>query len=697
MDDNLRDFAEGLTNLVGKLNERLDEERDVVRAAAKARDTSKAAAEKAAKELHDKQLNAVNKLASSVGSLASSFSRGEGSFDSLTVATKMVTTGLGNLASMIPIFGGALKGVIDATGETATFLIQMYEKMYSEYEKLSKVGMVTTTTDFVNSMEKSKLTLSMTSQVLGKFSKELAYTGSRLANTEYSFNELAEGSVATRRELQRLGVGAVEFNEIQIGYIDRLARSGQLEGRSRADLIRGTKEYALEIDKIAKLTGLSREEIQKERDARMRDARYRASIAGLDEKARKSIDGFLDQVKVLGPEMGQGLQDLIASGGVPTTEAGQAAMLALQQGGVNIQEFVEGMRSGAIDQSKAMDMMINAAKNAAPQFKELASIIGTDSAVTKQFVDLINLANSGLLSREELEKKVKGLQQEALKGTDQQNASLADTRQKLIDTQSKLESLALSSTKVTSAMDNLSGAINKVINKIISIFGGGVATTPHGANQPGSSSAAVPGRAVAASVAAGAGGGYSQIPLTESDLINKYGLRIKKGYTHKEGAGIDSRLIEIAKGIQGIQEFERFTGFDDSNIIDRGGSAHNEGRAFDFTINQRPSREQGQDIIGIIKNLHPGAIALDEYNFPSNKATAGHFHVEIPKMADGGVVNKPTVSLIGEAGSEAVVPLPGGRSIPVQFDNEFGKKLDALISLTERQNSMLSNVFDRLT
>jgi hypothetical protein len=29
----------------------------------------------------------------------------------------------------------------------------------------------------------------------------------------------------------------------------------------------------------------------------------------------------------------------------------------------------------------------------------------------------------------------------------------------------------------------------------------------------------------------------------------------------------------------------------------------------------------------------------------------------IPKMADGGIVNKPTLALIGEAGPEAVVPL----------------------------------------
>ena len=38
-----------------------------------------------------------------------------------------------------------------------------------------------------------------------------------------------------------------------------------------------------------------------------------------------------------------------------------------------------------------------------------------------------------------------------------------------------------------------------------------------------------------------------------------------------------------------------------------------------------------------------------------------------PAFADGGVVNRPTVGLIGEAGSEAVIPLKGG-AVPVKID-----------------------------
>ena len=59
------------------------------------------------------------------------------------------------------------------------------------------------------------------------------------------------------------------------------------------------------------------------------------------------------------------------------------------------------------------------------------------------------------------------------------------------------------------------------------------------------------------------------------------------------------------------------------------------------------------------------------------------------KFAVGGVVNKPTKALIGEAGPEAIVPLPDGRSIPIAMpaaantsDDTVTASMDELIDLT---------------
>jgi len=56
-------------------------------------------------------------------------------------------------------------------------------------------------------------------------------------------------------------------------------------------------------------------------------------------------------------------------------------------------------------------------------------------------------------------------------------------------------------------------------------------------------------------------------------------------------------------------------------------------------------------------------------------------------FANGGVVNRPTVSLFGEAGTEAFVPLPDGRTIPVTMNNKYPSKT-SLESYASRTNDM---------
>jgi hypothetical protein len=42
---------------------------------------------------------------------------------------------------------------------------------------------------------------------------------------------------------------------------------------------------------------------------------------------------------------------------------------------------------------------------------------------------------------------------------------------------------------------------------------------------------------------------------------------------------------------------------------------------------------------------------------------------KLPKFGDGGVIESPTAAIIGEAGQkEAVIPLPNGKSVPLDLD-----------------------------
>ena len=61
-------------------------------------------------------------------------------------------------------------------------------------------------------------------------------------------------------------------------------------------------------------------------------------------------------------------------------------------------------------------------------------------------------------------------------------------------------------------------------------------------------------------------------------------------------------------------------------------------------------------------------------------------------MAKGGITEGPSIA--GEAGPEAVVPLPDGRSIPVKMDvSEMVSKLEEMISVMKDQRDISERTF----
>jgi hypothetical protein len=72
---------------------------------------------------------------------------------------------------------------------------------------------------------------------------------------------------------------------------------------------------------------------------------------------------------------------------------------------------------------------------------------------------------------------------------------------------------------------------------------------------------------------------------------------------------------------------------------------------------------------------------LAKYGFSMVPGDPGH----IQKLAKGGITDG--ISIAGEAGPEAVVPLPDGRTIPVQMDTSaLIDKLDELLRVMKEQH-----------
>ena len=153
----------------------------------------------------------------------------------------------------------------------------------------------------------------------------------------------------------------------------------------------------------------------------------------------------------------------------------------------------------------------------------------------------------------------------------------------------------------------------------------------------------------AAPVAAGA----AQNVSSQDDLKN-LGLNIKTGDVQAPGAALSPNLIELAKSIQSnVPGFNYFSGFNDKFHQENASSSkHTQGLAADFTLTKPPSKEEGDKISAQLKSLG-ATFVQNEYANPSSKATAGHFHVEIPKFEDGGKLSG--IGLVGEKGPELAV------------------------------------------
>jgi hypothetical protein len=187
---------------------------------------------------------------------------------------------------------------------------------------------------------------------------------------------------------------------------------------------------------------------------------------------------------------------------------------------------------------------------------------------------------------------------------------------------------------------------------------------------------------------AGMGGGQG-LQTTKQDDLSKMGLNIKTGDVQAEGAGISPRLIELARQIQGgIPGFNYFSAFNDKYHQEKAPSSqHAKGLALDFTVAQPPSKEEGKAITDWLKGLG-ASLAIDEYNNPSSKSTAGHFHAQIPGFEEGGMLGAGKVGIAGEGGKPELISGPAS----ITPMNDLMGALNNLNAVMERSHSTLSEI-----
>jgi len=190
--------------------------------------------------------------------------------------------------------------------------------------------------------------------MVGKNSQELAKLFGTTSQGAIQFSNLSKQLRSTYIEdLAPLGLTVEQLNEQLLTSFSLQRRSGHFEQMTDAQRVASGANLIKQMDRLAKLTGAQRDAIADQLEQQMTNARFVAAMNDLPENIATNMRMFSAGISEIAPGIGVALEDVIATGGNPVTEAG--INLAMSMKGIT--PIIKQLQAGTIDVSTAMELM----------------------------------------------------------------------------------------------------------------------------------------------------------------------------------------------------------------------------------------------------------------------------------------------------------------------------------------------------
>lgn len=463
-DDEIRNIYEALRRFSEAVDRTGDPLLDFRNQTKRAADAASEEANKR-KEAMEKQRQSIAGFSTALISITQQIANGRGNFSALNGAIDLTSKALGGLAGKLPIVGGVFKGAVEGLAEGVKFITAEFDKAYTTFEQLSDTGLVRTFEDLQDTASKTKLVFQDVAKALGNNTTKLAFFGGSVESGLSRFKELAEYSLSMRRDFQKLGVTASDFNEYQLNYMHRLQLTGQLEGKLNSDLRRETEEYIIQLDAISKLTGKTRKETEKAQEERLASVRFSEMMRTLPTDTQARIQNFLD---LLEPSRAKQFEAYFGSGGM-IVGAAKDGVKELQSAFFSIANAV---RYGQAPLHELFNLNNRATEQFINQNLRLFQAREGELEFIKNYQDLLRAARRPEAKSIEEAKEAARATLRNTKGT---NAALASTRTNLYEASSEIEQLATSSEVAARAVQLFSVAVHGVAKFVNENIGTGVA------------------------------------------------------------------------------------------------------------------------------------------------------------------------------------------------------------------------------
>ena len=479
------------------------------------------ASQKFVKDLDKGLADATKSIANGMLGFAGELAKGDSNLSTMNKVVDVAADAMGAVAKAIPVFGDAVAGALKAAAEGAKVLIGQLDATQKSFNELSSVGATTARgmSDLKDQQIRSGLSLQQFQKVVMDNSQTLARWNGITGEGAESFSKvleqvtgLGEGSDQT---LRKLGLSADQISSSAGAFLTQQTRLGRSQMMTNEQLAQGTIGYVRELDLLSKVTGQSRESIQKQQDAALSETRFRAQYQDMinsgNEAAAKELMKFQSTISSVSKDAGQGIRDL--SSGIVDSAAAQGLMTATNGRALDIQQR---LTAGQITGAQATEELQAAIKENESTLIQQGKYNKDYGSTFSDLAGLLDLTGTKFDQNGKIVEQAATAQQKQIKETDQltldtisaQKAIEALTRQFDELTYRVMPDTAKYTNAVATAMQQLLSAANATLDE----KGGGEGNAENAGKFGGALAGMYAGGAIGAGVGGAAGLGVGAIP-----------------------------------------------------------------------------------------------------------------------------------------------------------------------------------------
>lgn len=304
-------------------------------------------------------------------------------------AQGLVKSFINGTATSSQVFGamGTLPGPIGLVFKGLSMIAGFQEEAMTQYQTMSKAGV-----SFGGSLTDMRNAAASTHMTLSDFANFMKDNGQAMAMLGGSANEGAKAFVKLSNELltsdagvnlKALGYTTNEVNQGMANYIAMTGGRSKDELKNSKQITEGTTNYLEQLDRLADVTGKSRDQIQSELKQKQEAADLELYKASLSAEDREKFSAAYNDALT---KYGQGAADNVlaaAQGRAVTTEAGKKYAALAPMATKSLQDqYAATMKYGAKSQ-QAREAEDAARLANRTEFQRFGGVLGSATDVLK--------------------------------------------------------------------------------------------------------------------------------------------------------------------------------------------------------------------------------------------------------------------------------------------------------------------------